>query len=290
MRAIPIDALRAFVAVVDSRGFTRAAEDLGRTQPTVSLQVKRLEELIEAPLFEKASRLILTRSGEICLDYGRKILAQHDEMLDFVGRQRSSGDPIRLGMPSEFAALLVPNLANLAPRDGRRPGIDFTCEMSETLLERLRANQLDVALALTPDGGAEDAVAQWRLPMGWISAPGYQAPKDGPLPLITTPERSLYHQIAASALHRAGRKFEIVCKSSNFDVLKSAVDSGFGVSAIATGFAPKSAQLVPPGEIVALPDVTLGLFARVGGASPPSRPLVDHMIDVLGSSAALDRN
>src|ERR1700691_2160661 len=89
MRAIPIDVLRAFVAVVDSCGFTRAAEDLGRTQPTVSLQVKRLEELIEAPLFEKASRLILTRSGEICLDYGRKILAQHDEMLDFLVRQRS---------------------------------------------------------------------------------------------------------------------------------------------------------------------------------------------------------
>jgi DNA-binding transcriptional LysR family regulator len=287
MRAIPIDVLRAFVAVVDSRGFTRAAEDLGRTQPAVSLQVKRLEELIEAPLFEKASRLTLTRSGEICLDYGRKILAQHDEMLDFVGRHRAGNDPIRLGMPGEFAAFLVPNLASLTHRGRQRLNFDFTCELSETLLDRLRANQLDVALALTSDGGAEDAVAEWRLPMGWISAPGYQTSKDGPVQLITTPERSLYYRIAAAALHRAGRKFEIVCKSANFDVLKTAVDSGFGVSAIAKGLAPKGSQFVPSAEIAGLPDVTLGLFARAGGASPPSRPLVDHMIDVLSASAAL---
>ena len=50
MRGIPIDILRAFVAVVEARGFTRAAEELGRTQPTISLQVKRLEELVEAPV------------------------------------------------------------------------------------------------------------------------------------------------------------------------------------------------------------------------------------------------
>ncbi|MBV9287876.1 MAG: LysR family transcriptional regulator [Hyphomicrobiales bacterium] len=70
MRSIPIDVLRAFVAVVETRGFTRAAEDLGRSQPTISLQVKRLEELMEAPLFEKAQRFELTGVGSVCFDYG----------------------------------------------------------------------------------------------------------------------------------------------------------------------------------------------------------------------------
>jgi DNA-binding transcriptional LysR family regulator len=118
---------------------------------------------------------------------------------------------------------------------------EFTCEMSETLLERLRANQLDVALALTTEDGARDAVSQWPMPMSWISAPDYRLPTDGPIQLITTPEGSLYHQVAATALHRAGRKFEIVCRSANFEVLKSAVDSGYGVSAIGKGFKPASA-------------------------------------------------
>lgn len=287
MRAIPIDVIRAFVAVVDSRGFTRAAEDLGRTQPTVSLQVKRLEELVQAPLFDKSSRLTLTPIGEMCLNHGRRILAQHDEMLDLLERERRGGEAIRLGMPSEFAPILVPNLANLAHRDREGLKFEFTCEMSETLLERLGANQLDVVLAMTTESGARNAVSQWPMAMSWISAPGYRLPTDGPVQLITTPEGSLYHQVAATALHRAGRKFEIVCKSANFDVLKSAVDSGYGISAIAKGLAPANARLVPPSQISGLPNVTLGLFARSGGSSLPSRPLVDHMIDLLSASPAL---
>jgi DNA-binding transcriptional LysR family regulator len=159
--------------------------------------------------------------------------------------------------------------------------------MSETLLERLSANQLDIALAMTTASGARDAVSHWPMPMSWISAPGYRLPTDGPVQLITTPEGSLYHQVAAGALHRAGRKFEIVCKSANFDVLKSAVDSGYGVCAIARALAPASAKVVPSSQISGLPDVALGLFARSGGSSLPSRPLVEHMIDLLSASPAV---
>ena len=74
MRSIPVDVLRAFVSVVEARGFTRAAEQLGRSQPTISLQVKRLEELIEAPLFEKNARFELTAVGSVCFDYGKRLL------------------------------------------------------------------------------------------------------------------------------------------------------------------------------------------------------------------------
>src|SRR6202042_3128272 len=112
MRAIPIDALRAFVAVVDSRGFTRAAEELGRTQPTISLQVKRLEELREAPLFKKGGRFELSPVGEVCFDYGKRLLRLHDDMLEELGRN----DPnvaIRIGVPSEFVPILAWRLNEL---------------------------------------------------------------------------------------------------------------------------------------------------------------------------------
>src|ERR1700761_5405538 len=101
MRGITIDILRAFVAVVEARGFTRAAEELGRTQPTISLQVKRLEELVEAPLFKKGGRFELSPVGEICFDYGKRLLRLHDDMLDELGRNNPN-DAIRIGMSSEF--------------------------------------------------------------------------------------------------------------------------------------------------------------------------------------------
>src|ERR1700733_1134428 len=106
MRGIPIDILRAFVAVVEARGFTRAAEELGRTQPTISLQVKRLEELVEAPLFKKGGRFELAPIGEVCFDYGKRLLRLHDDMLDELGRNNAN-DLIRIGMPSEFFPILA---------------------------------------------------------------------------------------------------------------------------------------------------------------------------------------
>ena len=115
MRSIPIDVLRAFVAVVEARGFTRAAEELGRSQPTISLQVKRLEELVEAPLFDKAARFELTAVGAVCFDYGKRLLRLHDDMLDEASRGKGADAVIRVGVASEFARRLGPRLEQLRP-------------------------------------------------------------------------------------------------------------------------------------------------------------------------------
>jgi DNA-binding transcriptional LysR family regulator len=77
MRALPVDFVRAFIAIVECRGFTRAAEQLGRSQPTISLQIRRLEELIGAPLFDNTARLTLTPRGRTVLEHGRKLIAAH---------------------------------------------------------------------------------------------------------------------------------------------------------------------------------------------------------------------
>ncbi len=283
MRAIPLDVIRAFVAVVDSRGFTRAAEDLGRSQPAISLQVKRLEELIEAPLFEKSSRLNLTPEGKICLDYGRKLLALHDEMLERLERRDGVSEALRVGMPGECASLLVPSLGAMTGPDGRGFNFDFACEMSEALLERVQSGGLDVALAITAQGGAKGALAQWRVPVAWIASPEFRLPLRGPIPLVTTPEDSVYHRLATAALYRAGRKFEIVCKSANFDVLKSAIDAGFGVGAIVSSCAPRSARLLPSSQIAALPDVMLGLYGGADAGSRPVRALIEYLIGLIGA-------
>src|SRR3974390_2550614 len=110
MPSIPVDVLRAFVAVVESRGFTRAAEELGRTQPTISLQVKRLEEIVEAELFKKDARFELSSAGEVCFDYGKRLLRLHDDLLDQAARANNPKSSLRIGMASEFTAALAPRL------------------------------------------------------------------------------------------------------------------------------------------------------------------------------------
>jgi DNA-binding transcriptional LysR family regulator len=190
-------------------------------------------------------------------------------------------------MHSEIAAFLAPSLVKLAQRDGRGMNFEFTREISEILFDRLRTNQLDVALAVTAPGDPQDSLAKWNMPMSWIAAPGYTPPVNGPVPLITTPESSLYDKIAASALRKADRTFEIVCKGANDDVLKSAVDAGYGVCVRPSSWAPQGAHFVPASQIAALPDVTLGLFAPNGRSSEASRPLFARMINLLSASEAL---
>ncbi len=139
MPSIPVDVLRAFVAVVEARGFTRAAEELGRSQPTISLQVKRLEELVEAPLFDKTARFELTPVGAVCFDYGKRLLRLHDDMLDEASRCKAPDAMLRVGVASEFAARLAPSSRAVAQRPDDRgdfPGghryVPFPCGSLQT--------------------------------------------------------------------------------------------------------------------------------------------------------------
>ena len=285
MRALPVDVVRAMVAIVDCRGFTRAAEQLGRSQPTISLQIRRLEELIGAPVFDNTARLSLSPPGRTVLEYGRKLIAAHDDLVEALRRQESATPPVRLGMPNEFAAFLAPRLVDLA--NARGAAFEVTCEQSETLIDRVRAHQLDLALAMTGPEHGEGSVAHWPMPISWIGAPRLRLDDGAIVRLVTPPEGTLFYTIAAEALARAGRKFEVVCKSGNAEVLRSAVDAGYGVSLAPTTLAPKGAQLLPESRLAPLPEVTLGLYARDDAADLDRQPLVDHVIDLLKAAPAL---
>ena len=73
---LPSDLLRAFITVIDLGGFTKAGEVLGRTQPAISLQMRRLEDLVGAKLVEASGRrLRVTEAGEVLALYARESCA-----------------------------------------------------------------------------------------------------------------------------------------------------------------------------------------------------------------------
>jgi DNA-binding transcriptional LysR family regulator len=109
MQCLDPDLLRAFVIIADTRSFTRAAERLLRTQPAISLQMKRLEEAVGRSLLKRNPRLVrLTPAGEVLLDYARRILALNDDLLarvkepDLVGTVRL--ERLRTSPPCIFPA------------------------------------------------------------------------------------------------------------------------------------------------------------------------------------------
>ena len=284
MRGIPIDILRAFVAVVDARGFTRAAEELGRTQPTISLQVKRLEELIEAPLFKKGGRFELSGAGEVCFDYGKRLLRLHDDMLDELGRNNPN-DAVRIGMPSEFAPILAPRL-NALRADAQAPTtFEVIVDTSQALSAAFRQNALDVAFVVGTGESEPNRIEQWRGQLRWFGKTLEDEQNDRPLPLVLPPQGSPFHEAAVGAFRAQERRFEIVCTSSDFAVLAGAAAAGLGVTPMIDGLAPEGLEASSDKRLPPLPEVTLLLLARSQALALASRRWVENVVEALQNDA-----
>ncbi len=104
---IPIELLRSFVAIQESGSFTKAADLLNLTQPAISAQVKRLQQLVGGEVFTRTGfGVSLTEKGEVVSRYARRILAMNDQILYLAGTN-SSVPTFRVGIPSVFAASML---------------------------------------------------------------------------------------------------------------------------------------------------------------------------------------
>ncbi|WP_254504012.1 LysR substrate-binding domain-containing protein [Duganella vulcania] len=108
-----IRSLRYFVAVVEQQSFSRAAELLHVTQPTVSKMVQQLEQSLNLVLLERVGkRFTLTDAGGVVLQRGRALLAMHEEMgVELADLQQLRRGDLRLGVTQHAHALLAPLLA-----------------------------------------------------------------------------------------------------------------------------------------------------------------------------------
>ena len=105
---LDLDQLQTFIAIADTGSFTRAAEEVHRTQSAVSMQMRRLEERIGKPLFEKDGRTNrLTEDGERLLSYARRLIHLNRETLAAFDDRRLEGT-IRIGTPDDYADRFLP--------------------------------------------------------------------------------------------------------------------------------------------------------------------------------------
>ena len=110
MRNIDITTLRSFMAVADQGGVTRAAGYLNLTQSAVSMQLKRLEESLDAALIDRTGRKVsLTGEGELLLTYARRMVALNDEVVGRLMETSYEGELI-LGVPHDIVYPQIPQI------------------------------------------------------------------------------------------------------------------------------------------------------------------------------------
>jgi len=144
--------LKYIIAVAETQHFGQAAERCFVSQPTLSGQVKKLEEELGVTIFERTNRSVeVTPVGEAILMHARQIMEQADaiEQLARASQDPLAG-PLRIGAIPTLSPYLMPLI--LLPLKKQHPQMQLVLseELTETLLERLQNHEIDAALLATP--------------------------------------------------------------------------------------------------------------------------------------------
>jgi len=283
---IPTELLRTFVAVVDLRSFTKAGQSLGITQPAVSAQIKRLQQLLGGDLMDKsAPGVALTQLGENVLAYARRLLSINDQILSFTNPLAAVPYAIRVGMPGDFVGAAL--WRTLRRFRESRPEIRFHVKSgtSENLARDMRQGELDVALTVSGAAPQDDAKFHWSEDMVWMRAPRTEIDPRAPVPLVSHGEKCVVHRQVADALERAGRAFDLPFTETSVTSLTSAVDAGLGVMALprcvsqGAGLAIWDDAPLPP-----LPKIVCNVCVRSGAGD-----VVDQFALALADAFGVDR-
>jgi len=232
--------LRMFVEVVRQGGFSRAAQTLHATQPTVSKAVQQLEEGLGVRLLDRIGRsTALTAAGELVYRRAVPLLAQTDDLVAEIADLRGlKSGALRIGFPRLGASSIFARMFALFRR--RYPGIEVSVAVHSGIMMRelLRAGAIDVGVLgypIEPEFEHEEArnepfmvllprehplATQRSVAIGRLAA----------LPAIFPDADSVLHQTLSEAYQRAGVTPKIATRCHDTDLMFELVAAGTGVA------------------------------------------------------------
>ncbi|MGO4669119.1 LysR family transcriptional regulator [Bosea sp. 2RAB26] len=224
--------LLSFVAVCESQSFTRAADRVSLSQSTVSQQVRRLEEMLGKPLFERSSHQVeLTEEGGRLLSYARRIIALNEEAHDALTGFWRDG-VLRLGMPEDFTVPTVDLLAAFS-REQPHLRLDVTSGLSADLRSAYEREELD--LILVKQRRRQPPRAARLEPLLWLDSQAHPAIERSPVPLAVFPLNGLYREELCQALDSLGIRWRVSYSSASLAALAAASAAGLGVTLLPAG-------------------------------------------------------
>ncbi|WP_166418405.1 LysR family transcriptional regulator [Cochlodiniinecator piscidefendens] len=273
-RNLDITALRSFVTVADTGGVTKAAGFLNLTQSAVSMQLKRLEEMLGVELMDRSARQIgLSAAGEQLLGYARRILAMNDEVFGRLTNQEFEGE-ITLGVPHDIVYPAIPQVLQQFNIDYPRVKVHLLASFTVKLMEQFSQGVCDVILttetAVSPGGETLT-----ELELQWIGAPGGAAWKARPLRLAYE-HRCIFRKDVVTALDKAGIPWEMAVESDSTRAIEASVSADLAVHTVLKGMNAPYLEAIQHGG--ALPNLTrkqINLYASDLDQGPAKQALIE---------------
>lgn len=275
---IPTELLRTFVKAIDLGSFTRAGDAVGRTQSAVSLQVRRLEEMLGAQVFVRGThRVKLTDEGNVLAGYARRILALNDEVVSSLCRPKVAGG-VRLGAPHEYTASLLPVILGKFAQAYPAVMLEVTCDLSKNLLARQEKEEFDVVIALHDDPAMGSGTKVFTEPLVWITSPDHTRHQQRPLSLVLAPPPCIYRNRVLQTLSRLERPWRITYTSSSYSGIVAAVRAGLGVTLLAASTVPDGVQVLDERDgFPAMGELDVRLHMRPESETEAARCLADYI-------------
>lgn len=274
---IGLDLLRTYVAVCRQGSLNRVAAQTGRTQSALSMQMRRLESLLDRCLFQRTGRgVVPTAEGELFLGYATRILALSDEALARLHQADVSGY-VRMGLAEEVATTTLSAALGKLHRTYPDMCLDVVVEHSVALGQLWSEGDLDIMIGPTSVVVA-DAMVTWNVELQWMCALDYPLDLRRPLDLVAFTAPCLWRQRMIDALVAANQEHRITFASQSVSALRLAVENGLGVGLLPPESPRTSASQALKISTGVLQPLTVqyGLYTRDRRA-----PVVDAALDIL---------
>jgi DNA-binding transcriptional LysR family regulator len=257
---LDLDQLQTFIQIADTGSFTRAAEEVHRTQSAVSMQMRRLEERIGKPLFEKDGRTNrLTEEGDRLLSYARRLIFLNRETLAAFDDRRLEGT-IRIGTPDDYADRFLPEIMARFARSNPRVELTIVCEPTPGLVEHIKRGNLDLALVTHNDARGQSEVVR-REPLLWVTSANHATHEQEVLPMAFGRPNCIWRRAACEVLDHMNRDYRILFTSFSATVITAAVLSGLAISVLPEcALRPGMRVLGEADGFGALPDCRIGIM------------------------------
>lgn len=275
---LDLDVLRTMIAIAETGSFSAAAGRVLRTPSAVSMQVKKVEDLLGVSVFHRDSRNVtLTRDGAFLVEHGRRMLALNRDALSRFVTPDMAGE-VRIGAHDDVAERFLPDM--LCRFGETHPGVrvQVVVEGTTKLMELRDTGRLDLAIITCQrETGTEKAEVLFSEQLVWAMRKGGVAPEQDPLPLSVWEDGCAWRNAGLKGLMSVGRDWVITFESAHISGQKAAILADLAIAPIPVS--SLGGDIVEAGAsygLPPLPEYSIGLV-KDEKPSPAVEAAADHL-------------
>lgn len=276
--------LRAFLSVIDVGTVNGAAAALHRTQAAVSMQIRRLEDIAGAPLFERSPKgLTANAEGRVLEPYAREILTLNEEACQRISGQRMEGR-VKLGVVEDFAATRLIEILKSFRDQNPKVHLDLIIAGNRQLAALFEQDKLDLLICDTQEV-AHKPLVEWPEQLLWVVRSDLTLMPDDALPVVLFTDACPWRTRVMESLADGQLRWSMVCEASTLVAMATAVQVGIGIGPMISATIPPGCRVL--GGTPEFPNpiqIGIGLYARAG-ASEEATYLADFMTRMPGRLA-----